>query len=113
MGGVGGIVTLNQLWERQMLDPDYEEAGLTYCILPTPDYVAPSLSDAIKGVHFIETTLAAPGNKAVYVHCNAGKGRSAVVVLCWLMKTNGWAPRQAFDWLLAEVRSRNRKIAKR
>lgn len=43
----------------------------------------------------------------VYVHCNAGRGRSAVVVLCYLMSTHGWTAEEAFEFVLAK-----RQIAK-
>lgn len=51
--------------------------------------------------------------KNVYVHCNAGKGRSATVVICYLMKHKGWTPRESFDHVKKQAESRGRKIAKR
>jgi atypical dual specificity phosphatase len=33
----------------------------------------------------------------VYVHCKAGRTRSATLVGCYLMMKNGWSPEQAVD----------------
>ncbi|KAF9910038.1 hypothetical protein EC991_007369 [Linnemannia zychae] len=70
-----------------------KELGLVQCWLPTRDFSTPSLENIWAGVRFIEKCERgwreeAPEHGqagAVYVHCKAGRGRSATVVLCWLV----------------------------
>ncbi|KAK3819264.1 MAG: protein-tyrosine phosphatase-like protein [Linnemannia elongata] len=68
-----------------------KELGLVQCWLPTQDFSTPSVESIWTGVKFIEKCEKgwrdAPEEKrgALYVHCKAGRGRSATVVLCWLV----------------------------
>lgn len=52
----------------------------------TVDFQPPSLSTIHEGLDVIEQVKA--GGHSVYVHCKAGKGRSAVVVACYLIKVS-------------------------
>ena len=81
--GVRAVVTLNQAWEPQAPSATFNEAGLAQLRLPTPDYAAPSQRDIRRAVAFIDQHLQA-GHR-VYVHCNGGKGRSAVCTLAYLI----------------------------
>ena len=95
--GIGAIVTLNPVWElpfflavANIMGKDKAVSGTVSsgkggvefesCQLPTPDFCAPSLADVEKGVAWIRAQVDA--GTPVYVHCNAGKGRSSVVVAC-------------------------------
>jgi hypothetical protein len=69
---------------------DYEQTEVEYPVIPagkekipTPDFeVVPA--DLIKqGVEKIENNI---GKHDVYVHCKSGKGRSAVIVVAYVMK---------------------------
>jgi atypical dual specificity phosphatase len=51
--------------------------------LPTVDHFEPTVEDLESAVQFIKTRQAV--GERVYVHCRAGHGRSAAVVLAWLM----------------------------
>ncbi|KAF9323089.1 hypothetical protein BGZ91_003840 [Linnemannia elongata] len=68
-----------------------KELGLVQCWLPTRDFSTPSVESIWAGVRFIEKCEKGwrdePEEKrgALYVHCKAGRGRSATVVLCWLV----------------------------
>jgi protein-tyrosine phosphatase len=55
----------------------------------------------------IGSTEGAPEG-AVYVHCNAGKGRSTSVVLCYLIYVHGMSRVEAYDF----VKEKRPKIAK-
>jgi hypothetical protein len=81
--GVRAVVTLNQAWEPQAPSATFNEAGLAQLRLPTPDYAAPSQRDIRRAVAFIDQHVQA-GHR-VYVHCNGGKGRSAVCTLAYLI----------------------------
>ncbi|VDM77312.1 unnamed protein product [Strongylus vulgaris] len=48
-------------------------------------------------VHFMEG-IAAKG-KSVYVHCKAGRTRSATVAVCYLVKKHNWLPNVAMEFL--------------
>ena len=50
----------------------------------TVDFKPPSLPTIQEGLTIIEQMKA--NGHSVYVHCKAGKGRSAVVVACYLIK---------------------------
>lgn len=51
---------------------------------PTLDFQAPALDDLCEGVRVVEGARAL--NHSVYVHCKAGKGRSATMVAAFLIK---------------------------
>ena len=51
--------------------------------MPTIDFTHPAYDDVSKAVAFIEEQTKA--GKIVYIHCKAGRGRSATVAICWLM----------------------------
>ena len=80
--GVRGVVNLCEEYEGPLAA--YRARGLTQLHLPTIDFTAPSYEHVTRGVAFIREH-AARGEK-VYVHCKAGRGRSATLVLCWLME---------------------------
>ena len=76
----------------------YEQFGIEQLWLPTVDFTPPNLGDVERGVEFIEQH--AQKNGRVYVHCKAGRARSATVVLCWLVKYRGMTPQEAQEHLL-------------
>jgi len=65
----------------------YREFGIEQLWLPTTDFHVPRLEDVERGVEFIQKH--ASKNERVYVHCKAGRARSATVVICWLVKYRG------------------------
>lgn len=62
----------------------YRQLGIEQLWLPTVDFQPPSLDDVCQGVEFIQQQVGL--GRKVYVHCKAGRARSATVVLCWLIK---------------------------
>ena len=52
----------------------------------TIDFQPPSLASISAGIKIIDA--AKQDRHGVYVHCKAGKGRSALVVACYLMKVS-------------------------
>eukprot|EP00419_Tripos_fusus_P027795 CAMPEP_0172725724 /NCGR_PEP_ID=MMETSP1074-20121228/89070_1 /TAXON_ID=2916 /ORGANISM="Ceratium fusus, Strain PA161109" /LENGTH=250 /DNA_ID=CAMNT_0013552565 /DNA_START=188 /DNA_END=940 /DNA_ORIENTATION=+ len=108
------IITLNEPWElvwnSQVMREDVLKArDVQWLVLPTPDYNPPTLSDIRIAVDWsirnagIDCAADSVGDKkckgGLYVHCNAGKGRSAVVVICLLMTLRGWTSKEAYDFV--------------
>eukprot|EP00929_Paragymnodinium_shiwhaense_P083409 TRINITY_DN44436_c0_g1_i1.p1 TRINITY_DN44436_c0_g1~~TRINITY_DN44436_c0_g1_i1.p1 ORF type:complete len:269 (+),score=33.55 TRINITY_DN44436_c0_g1_i1:92-898(+) len=106
--GKVAILSLNALWELKIAglsEQDLRELNVEFLRLPTPDYYAPRQSDIDKGVDFAANCL--DSGSTVLIHCNAGRGRSTVIMLCVLMQRLGVSLDTAFD----HVRLR-RKVAK-
>lgn len=83
--GVSKVLTMNEDWELDMVsDPKY--AGIRRVQFSTPDFNAPSIDVIISSVREIikHTNKSDPSGK-LYVHCKAGKGRSAIVIICYHM----------------------------
>lgn len=62
---------------------EYERLGIEQFRMPTTDFTPPRLADVRRAVAFIAAK--ADRGETVYVHCKAGRARSATVVACWLM----------------------------
>lgn len=102
--GVGAVLTLNETWELGLSQACLQDCDVVARQLPTPDFFAPRSRDIVEAVTFIQKHIRQ--GTSVYVHCNGGKGRSAVCVICYLILEHGWSPDEAF----AFVRTK-RKIA--
>ncbi|KAG0336473.1 Phosphatidylglycerophosphatase and protein-tyrosine phosphatase 1 [Podila horticola] len=67
------------------------ELGLYQCWVPTRDFHTPSVPDIWTSVRFIEKCekqrqeLPENVRGTIYLHCKAGRGRSATIALCWLV----------------------------
>jgi atypical dual specificity phosphatase len=89
--GVKAVVNLCQEFRGPL--QAYRARGIDELWLPTIDFTPPTLEDIRRGVEFIRHHRAQ--GKGVYVHCKAGRGRSATLVLCWLMEEHGCSPAEA------------------
>ena len=106
--GVTAVVTMNQAWEPQApggVQAACGRVGLAHLQLPTPDYSSPSQRDIRRAVDFIGAHVDEGGK--VYVHCNAGRGRSAVCVLAYLMASGGLSAGEAYELVAAQRRITN------
>lgn len=103
--GVCGVI--NTCEEYPGPQAAYNKAAMEQLYLPTVDFTAPSLEHIEQGVKFIEKHAQA-GN-LVYVHCKAGRGRSATVVICWLI-AQGMTPEQAQEYLVQKRSHVNRSV---
>mmetsp|Transcript_7086 Transcript_7086/g.9894 ORF Transcript_7086/g.9894 Transcript_7086/m.9894 type:complete len:275 (+) Transcript_7086:185-1009(+) len=81
------------------------DCGMDHRQLPTPDFFPPRQKDLVEAVAFISKHINA--GTGVYVHCNAGKGRSACCVICYLIYAHGWTALEAYDYV-----KERRRIAK-
>ena len=95
--GVRGIVNTCEEYDGPV--NEYQQFGIEQFHMPTIDFTHPSDDDVDTAIAFIEKHVSA-GNK-VYVHCKAGRGRSATVAICWLMKSQGITAAEAQQKLTA------------
>lgn len=77
----------------------YQKYQIEQLWLPTVDFNPPSLDSVSRGVEFLHQKTSK--SQRVYVHCKAGRARSATIVICWLVKHKGMSPEQAQAHLLA------------
>ncbi|VDO24432.1 unnamed protein product [Heligmosomoides polygyrus] len=100
---VGGVVCCVEDFEMKyaynaIRKEDWQAAGVAVHEIPMADFVGSAARPQIDAaVHFIEG-VAAKG-KSVYIHCKAGRTRSATVAVCYLMKSRNWLPNVAVEFL--------------
>jgi len=80
--GVRAVVNTCEEYEGPI--EQYEKFSIEQFRMPTIDFTHPSLDDVCRAVEFID--LHVDGGKTVYIHCKAGRARSATVAICWIMK---------------------------
>lgn len=85
--GVRGVVNCCEEYDGSAAL--YAKYGMRQLRIPTIDFTCPTLEQLEEAIAFIKDCKAR-GEK-VYVHCKAGKGRSATVVLCYLMDKHAQA----------------------
>jgi atypical dual specificity phosphatase len=61
----------------------YHELNIKQIRLETPDFTLPSLH----AIHTAINEITQSSSSTVYLHCKAGRGRSAAVALCYLLRT--------------------------
>jgi atypical dual specificity phosphatase len=93
--GVCQVINLCDEWAGPVTA--YRRLGVEQLRLPTPDYSPPPLSHVLTAIDAIERGLRA--GQGTYLHCKAGRGRSAIVALCWIMKTRRLCALEADRWL--------------
>jgi len=106
--GISAVV--NTCDEYAGPEAEYARLGIEQFRMPTPDYVSPQYEDVAKGVAFIEQKIAE--GKKVFVHCKAGRGRSATLVACYLVK-HGATPDEAQELLTSKRHQVLKRIALR
>ena len=66
---------------------EWDDIGVERSWFSTVDYRPPSLASIREGLEVISEHKLR--NECVYIHCKAGRGRSALVASCYLMKVSG------------------------
>ena len=95
--GVRAVV--NTCLEYAGPEREYARAGIEQLRVPCLDFTPPSGDDVERAVAFIDQH--ARRGETVYVHCKAGRGRSATIALCWLVHAHGMTPEAAQQRLQA------------
>ncbi|XP_036618509.1 phosphatidylglycerophosphatase and protein-tyrosine phosphatase 1 [Trichosurus vulpecula] len=103
---VRGVITMNEEYETRFLCNTFEEwkaLGVEQLRLSTVDMTGvPTLENLKKGVQFTLKYMAL--EKCVYVHCKAGRSRSATMVAAYLIQVYKWSPEEAVK-AIAKIRS--------
>ena len=89
----------------------YQKHGIEQMRMPTVDFTHPSFEDVCRAVQFIDRHVEA-GN-SVYIHCKAGRARSATVAICWLMKAKQINAEKAQAWLTSKRPHINQQLPSR
>jgi atypical dual specificity phosphatase len=104
--GVRAVV--NTCEEYAGPESEYRRLGIEQFRMPTTDFTHPKLADVRAAVEFVEDHVRR--GDTVYIHCKAGRARSATVAICWLIKYRGMSPQQAQKHLLAARGHVNPKV---
>lgn len=95
--GVRAVV--NTCAEYAGPEQEYARLGIEQLRIPTTDFTHPQLADVQRAVEFVQDQVRQ--GEGVYIHCKAGRARSATVALCWLIQYRNMTPGQAQSHLLA------------
>lgn len=72
------------LFSEPVTESDWKLLNVKQQVIEAPDFEAVGLNEDKTAVEAIHSEISRRG--CVYVHCKAGKGRSATVVICYLLK---------------------------
>lgn len=89
----------------------YKKYKIDYCNIPTIDFTCPGVEAIAKGVLNIERYR--DKDEKVYIHCKAGRGRSATIVFCWLVCVKNYSTEQAMKLLIDKRHQVNKKLHNR
>ncbi|XP_063294922.1 phosphatidylglycerophosphatase and protein-tyrosine phosphatase 1 [Pelobates fuscus] len=98
---VRGVITMNEEYETKLLCNSAEQwqaLGVEQLRLSTLDFTGvPTLENLQRGVAFLHKHQH-DGN-SVYIHCKAGRSRSATMVAAYLIERHKWTPDYAEDFI--------------
>ncbi|XP_067123122.1 phosphatidylglycerophosphatase and protein-tyrosine phosphatase 1 [Centruroides vittatus] len=98
---VKGVVSMNEDFELKLwvtTKQEWKDKGIDFLQLRTTDiFETPSQEKLLQGVQFINKFVGT-GN-SVYIHCKAGRTRSATLVGCYLMQRHYWIPSKAVEMI--------------
>ncbi|MGB7325672.1 MAG: dual specificity protein phosphatase family protein [Rubripirellula sp.] len=107
--GVRAVVNTCEEYEGPHLK--YTHHGIEQLRIPTTDFSHPRLADVQQAVEFVQQHVEA--DEIVYIHCKAGRARSATVAICWLIKYRGMSPAEAQASLLKSRAHINPRLTQR
>ncbi|KAJ8248897.1 hypothetical protein GJAV_G00228950 [Gymnothorax javanicus] len=98
---VRGVITMNEEYETKYFCNSAEEwkaVGVEQLRLSTVDLTGvPTLENLHRGVEFAMAVK--DQGASVYIHCKAGRCRSATMVAAYLIKLHCWSPEEACEML--------------
>ncbi|KAK9767505.1 hypothetical protein K7432_002649 [Basidiobolus ranarum] len=85
---------VNMCKEFDELSPLYKKLNITQLRLETEDFTLPTLENIRVGIEYIEKCVK-QADGTIYVHCKAGRGRSATLLVCYLLSHYDLTPEEA------------------
>jgi atypical dual specificity phosphatase len=107
--GVRGVI--NTCEEFSGPQRTYVKHGIAQIRLPCIDYCSPTLDQIETAMKFIAEHV--NRGESVYIHCKGGKGRSATVVLAYLMQFQAMTRQQAQRFMISKRRQVSRYLWQR
>jgi len=111
MAAAGVRAVVNTCEEYPGPVDQYSQYDIVQMRMPTIDFTHPTYEDVCRAVEFVETH--ANRGETVYVHCKAGRARSATVAICWLIKSRQIPATEAQAWLTQKRPHVNQRLASR
>jgi len=102
---MGVTAVINMQYEYLGPVDAYKAAGIRQIRLPTEDHTEPSTTCMKTAIEFIKAN-----EGKVYVHCKAGHGRSAAVVLGWLACTHPDKDLKTLNEFMLKIRNVRTKL---
>ncbi len=93
--GVDAVVNLCA--ERQDDEQRLTDAQMVYLWIPVVDMCAPSFEQIEQGIRWIQYQR--QREHVIYVHCAAGVGRSATLLACWYVYSQGLSVAEALRYI--------------
>lgn len=100
LASLGVMAVVNTCEEYTGPIEEYGRLGIVQLHIPTIDFTHPTIENVRRGVDFIQEHVAA--GEVVYIHCKAGRARSATVAMCWLIEHRRMTPAEAQALLLSK-----------
>ena len=94
--GIGALVRLVESYETFVTTKDVNDAGLEDYNEPVRDFTAPTQEQIDKIVTYIDSHL--ESGVPVGVSCNAGIGRTGVILACYLVH-KGFTAKEAMEFV--------------
>lgn len=92
--GVEAVLSVTEVFEvrsegsftstSSVTPDDWHELGIRQLQIPTSDFKTISIDKIRRAVEFMRWNM--ENGRSVYVHCKAGRGRSLLVILCFLVE---------------------------
>ncbi|XP_055342771.1 phosphatidylglycerophosphatase and protein-tyrosine phosphatase 1-like [Paramacrobiotus metropolitanus] len=87
---IKGMISMNEDFE---LNPrwyptssELQQLGIEFLRLPVSDYTGtPTREQILQGLHFIDQVIKRDSEASIYIHCKAGRSRSAYLAAAYLM----------------------------
>merc|ERR1719342_1901492 len=100
---VNAVISMNEDYELKWLSnmtKEWAAVGVKFLQLSTVDiFDAPCQEKLQEGVEFIKNLKSEKADVRVYVHCKAGRTRSATLVGCYLMDKQNCSPEEAVEYM--------------